>query len=208
MISHKHKFILITPQKTAATSLCYALLKFADVEKIYDHGYGPDGWSAKGSDFYTFDYVDEFSKRSKHTSISQMNKRVNVKEYKLIGSIRNPYDRVVSQWKMCQRTKGGSDPEDFSSWIRSPRPKMGGYMMKDFFSCGGKVIVDNFIRFENLQEDFNAVCDKIGIPPQKLPKKNQTKHKHYAEYYDDESRKYVWKKFRRDINYFGYKFGE
>jgi hypothetical protein len=208
MISHKHKFILITPQKTAATSICYALLKFADVKKIYDHGNGPDGWSAQGSDFYTFDYVDEFSKRSKHTSISQMNKRVNVKEYKLIGSIRNPYDRVVSQWKMCQRNKGRSDQEDFSSWLLSPRPKMGGYMMKDFFSCGGKVIVDNFIRFENLQEDFNAVCDKIGIPRQKLPTKNQTKHKHYAEYYDDESRKYVWKKFRRDINYFGYKFGE
>ena len=207
MISHKHKFILITPQKTASTSLCYALLRFADVENIYDHGNGPNGWSAQGSDFYTFDYVDEFSKRSKHTSIGQINKRLNTEGYKLIGSIRNPYDRVISHWKMCQRNKGIGSQGNFSSWIRSPSAEVGGWMMKDFFSCKGKVIVDNFIRFENLQEDFNTACDSIGIPRQRLLQKNQTKHKHYTEYYDDDTRQIVAERYSIDIEYFGYEFG-
>jgi len=141
--------------------------------------------------------------------------------------VRNPWSRLVSTWKdKCfSDTTSVVYKEMYSPYRNS---------FKDFiftlsedpdkFYATWEGIIDRHVRpyidlcplndidfigrFENLQHDFNTVCDKIGIPEKKLPHKNKTKHKHYTEYYDDETRQIVAERYAKDIEYFGYEFGE
>ena len=137
---------------------------------------------------------------------------------------RNPWDRLVSAYNYLSR--GGSSSKDLKDYRRLF------YTHKNFKTAvlnwhesyfdqihfkpqwewicddNKNVIVDFVGRFENLQHDFNTVCDKIGVPRKKLPHKNKTNHKHYTEYYDEETREIVAQKYAKDIEYFGYEFGE
>ena len=67
-------------------------------------------------------------------------------------------------------------------------------------------LVDYILRFEHLEEMWNKMFEELGYKPPELPKKNISKHKHYSEYYDDETREFVGKLFKRDIEVFGYEF--
>lgn len=73
----------------------------------------------------------------------------------------------------------------------------------------GKVVVDYVCKFENLQDHFDVVCEKIGIEKTELQKLNKGKYKKpYYEYYDDETIEIVANHAKEDIEHFGYKFGE
>ena len=134
-----------------------------------------------------------------------------LKSFKFAG-IRNPFDRAISMWKnknwihvksfteFCHLIRENKYETDMQRWHVQGLYE---HLVED-----KRLLVDHLLRFENLQQDFNVVCDKMGVPPEQLPHLNKSYRKHYTEYYDDETREIVAEKYAKDIEYFGYKFGE
>lgn len=120
--------------------------------------------------------------------------------------VRNPWDWLVSHYFFKIRTTEVDPSIDFNKWLYNSHPIWQAITQFDCLSQEGKIIVDFIGRFENLQKDFDSVCDRIGIPRIELPQHNQTQHKHYREYYDKESIKFVENKYQKDIETFNYEF--
>ena len=211
MISHKHKAIFIHIPKTAGVTLANATttsIKFEDS---------------------TFGWWDSRKKLWKqHCSIWQLKEiyKIPIDDYYKFTVVRNPWDRAVSGYTWWTTSKNPIFRNVKSKSLKDYLLVQNGFekfnhlnnkatgrgdhfnTQYSFVEINGDCQMDYIIKFENLQEDFNIVCDKIGIPQQKLPHKNKTKHKHYTEYYDEETKSIVAEKYAKDIEYFGYKFGE
>jgi chondroitin 4-sulfotransferase 11 len=221
MISHKHKFIFLEYSKTGTTTIEEGLEKYCETKTNH-----------KTDSFY---WKHARPKTIKEL-FEKENKKDEWKNYFKFTFTRNPFDRMVSLWnymhKSLEMYKNKCEEEgldwkpDHYHWIENCQKvtskcktfkeyvkytAYGSLGINSVFAYAfdeDEKFVDFIGRFENLQEDFDIVCDKIGIPQQQLPHKNKTKHKHYTVYYDDETREIVAKKYAKDIEHFGYKFGE
>jgi len=195
MINHKHKYIYIHIPKCGGCSV------------VRPQYYTRFGHNLRNENFKY--YKDSELRKNSQFSFT---------------FVRNPWERLVSSYKYL--SNGGNNPNDLKdynnlfskygsfrnvilNWDESYLNQIHFKPQCDWICDNAKNIIVDFVgRFENLQNDYDAICDKIAIPRQKLPHKNKTKHKHYTEYYDDETRHIVAEKYAKDIKYFGYKFGE
>ena len=133
--------------------------------------------------------------------------------------VRNPWDRLVSCWKNKIVEVGYAGMKNRHMSFDTFVIMVTEGQWKSYHDihwapqtmCFPHKLVDFVGKFENLQEDFNIICDKIGITCEQLPHVNKTKlesSRHYTEYYNDETRQLVAEKYKKDIMLFGYEFGE
>ena len=157
------------------------------------------------------DYLEQHSKYKDIKEYFDKN-NLNIKNYFKFSFMRNPWERRISQYKyakkMVKQPRGDWAIEislmSFYEFIKERNDSQLNWVSDK----KNNVAVDFLGAGKNLQKEFNIVCDKIGIPKQELPRRNATKHKHYTEYYDEETKQIVANKCAKDIEYFGYKFGE
>ena len=189
MINHKYEFIFIHQPRTGGTSIEKCFIDNADkVDVEYKHHHV---W------FY-FENLREY-----------------FDDYFKFSFIRNPWDRLVSAYYYF-KTDFNFTFEEFIEKIGNKEPLLGTITYRDYaikssfdkIQIKENIVVDFIGRFEKLQEDFDYVCEQIGVKSIKLPHVKKTEHKHYTEYYNDEMVKIVEDVYISDITRFDYKFGE
>ncbi|MDH3533063.1 MAG: sulfotransferase, partial [Gammaproteobacteria bacterium] len=70
----------------------------------------------------------------------------------------------------------------------------------------GTLALDQIGRYETLQQSYDRICERIGIPTTELARKNPSQHAAYTDYYDDELRGIVGEYYSSDLELFGYDF--
>jgi hypothetical protein len=124
--------------------------------------------------------------------------------------VRNPWDRLVSRYAHLLRStdrrrhgfiSGLEKFEDFLKWEIQRGSAQYPYVSDE----QGRQIVDFIGHYEQLAEDFAKVRARLKIEAE-LPHANVSEHRDYRSYYTPETRDYVGREFRRDIEMFGYDF--
>ena len=198
MISHEHKCIFIHIPRTGGTSIELSIRPDWNFENFPDEKH----ILASTAKLLYKDYWDDYFKFS---------------------FVRNPWGRMVSMIKHsdfygCKIKNGKLDVSEYEKKFKKveidPRSRSEGEKVNAISNAVYLNILNeelDFIgRFENLQEDYNQVCSIINCSNDLLHEESSgPKRKHcYTEYYDDETRQIVAEKYAKDIEYFGYEFGE
>ncbi len=146
--------------------------------------------------------------------------------------VRNPWDRLVSWYNMLIKNDflsndfkdyilgNASSFSDFLDCTEIIIERRSGYVhdgveykksiaynQLDYMTgTDGKPAVDFIGKYESLQEDFDTVMDRIGIPRIDLKRINKFKRQHYRKYYTDADAEKVSILCKRDIEFFNYSF--
>lgn len=210
IISFQRKFIFIHTHKAAGTSIKAAYIPMQLEEDII---YGGTKANEKLSS-----EMRALGNPWKHSTALEVKTKLGKlwDKFFTFSFVRNPWDRCVSNyfwwmkttyrdtWQTHEKVKA---LKDFNEYIDGDFvTKMPKY--SDALCDDDGIILDFVGRYERLEDDFSSVCKTVGIPKINLPHENATSHKHYTEYYSEDSKAKVYEIFADDINRFSYKFGD
>jgi len=223
IISHTHKYIFIKSAKTAGTSIEAALSNYCGdkdiVTPLGDYDFNRD---ENGNIIHQSSNAGDFQQHDWGITIRDKVAPEIWNNYFKFSIARNPWERVVSLFTWQSRNDPSLKPHKrFYHRLGVPFDELGetrkifsefvkgDWQTNDrFYLIDGELCVDFVIRYENLSDDFNEVCRRVGLDEVELPrlKSGFKRGYHYSEYYDEESKAVVAERHRNDIRLFGYQF--
>ena len=213
LLSIKYNFLFVHIAKTGGTSVRAALNPL----RWRDPYYVPIFLCSKLSKLTGHRIGVKFPRHAKVIAAKEMLPRELFDNLFKFAFVRNPWDLQISSYHHIRRERphllaGINDFEQFLRWKLDPaRPYQYHIdtsieLQSDYLvDLNGKIIVDFIGKYEQLQEDFDEVCRRIGITSKTLPhKRKATDRSDYRQYYNDDTARLVADNFRRDIENFGY----
>lgn len=132
--------------------------------------------------------------------------------------VRNPWDKVVSHYHYRVKTKQtglGDNPIAFREWVLRcyldrdrqyyDQPRMFMPQWHWLIDEKGKSLVDFVGRFENLNQDFATISDRLSLGSS-LGHVKPSSRGSYQNYYNEETQALIAASFAEDIDAFGYRF--
>ena len=137
--------------------------------------------------------------------------------YYKFAFVRNPWDRVVSQFAYMQRRPdlmdyvGMTSNTEFKAYLELIRLKEHVQWMPQvqfLLDHDGSLLVDRIGRLESFNEDCAQIFDALGLTLDQLPgHANRSKRQAFQYYYSDiEAVEVVADMFAEDISFLGYEF--
>jgi len=207
LISHDKEFIFIKNMKTGGSSIAKVLDQYGTFPKEEALNVIPQ-WSERHNSHIT-PHHGRASELIRLREFAQ-----NWDNYFKFAFVRNPWSLLVSWY--FHKGPGNLFPQKYPSFEMFILKNGWNDRRYKFEGCydricneHGDLMVDFVGKYENLAEDFDHICMKIGLEGLTLPHKRKGVYRDkYTTYYTDETKEIVGEEFEIDIEKFGYKFEE
>lgn len=235
LVSHRKKFIFTKTVKTAGTSIESYYEKYCMPEGEWQESHkreeyvsetgiiGYRGRCTKGCTWFN------------HMAAKKIKNQIGDEiwnSYFKFTVIRNPYDKLISGYyflrehdkrngklsrifillirkisleNVLNKLRRKDEVEMFRKWIADG----GGLHDKNKYLMDGEVCVDFFIRYENMHQDMNEICERLDIPfnPCEIPQFKKGVRKYnipVKDYYDEVTIAKVKEQYPWEIERFNY----
>lgn len=220
MISDKYKCIFIHVPKTAGTSISNKLGHFENLDKQprpQDHRSIREIEPLSLIDFAKMGMKGDLRALIRRFKNLIKGRRPASQQqyatYYKFAFVRNSWSRVFSWYKgvmrdvVLRKSLGVSATCSFREFLEKHLDQHGLNPQLYWLTNGdGKVAMDFIGRYENLTEDFSHVCNKLGIEGKTLQHLIRGNNEYYTQFYDEETKNIVAKKYASEIAYFGFQF--
>ena len=213
MISYKHSFIFIHIYKVAGTSIRKALRKYAypNILKRYTN-YVVSRISERLDKEIPYPFYPQIN-LPPHITARELQEELpkNIFDSFLkFAFVRNPWDWQVSSYFFMQQKPSHYQHEiikemsfdEFIEWRVNEDLKL---QKRFVVNNKGELIIDFIGKFDNLSNDFQTICERIGINAS-LPYENRSAHRSYQGYYNGKTKNLIAKYYQEDIEFFEFTF--